>query len=419
VASDDLDAGAFGARLTAAVQAAGYVPRQLDVRLGRAASGEVEVHIRADVPGLDTSELLALVATASGQPTVSASGLAPTAASTTSSRPLPRPVLPPTWFGRLLVALILGFGLGVVGLPGLGPPIRLPFASPGPADQPLAIESVVDTARSDQAAAEPTAATAGSTAPPPSSATALETAPAPVGALAPAGSTAPAGPTAAPSPTAQRSPAAPASNLTAPLSPGTLFAERFLTILPGWPNDVQGTAWFADDGYHLFAREPGRFVAVGVPLAIPSGDVTVTAHFRKRQGPSGGGYGIIVRDQTPPSVRDGRNQDGRFIVLEVGDQGDVGIWQRDQARWIDVLPWTHFAAVRAGSQTNELVASANGNALRFVVNGALVAEVSYAGIPSTGGIGVFAGGDLNEVVLDWLRIESATGTSSSTLTNNS
>jgi len=407
VASDDLDAGAFGARLTAAVQAAGYVPRQLDVRLGRSAAGAVEVHIRADVPGLETSELLALVATASGQPMAQVPGPLPTLTPSTSSPPVPRPVLPPTWFGRLLVALILGFGLGVVGLPGLGPPIRLPFASSGTADQPLAIESVVDTARSDQAVAEPTAAPAGSTAPPPSSATALETAPAPVGALAPAGA-APAGPTAAPSPTAQRSPGT-ASSPTGSLGPVPLFAERFLTILPGWPDDVQSTAWFADDGYHLFAREPGRFVAVGVPLAIPSGDLTVTAHFRKRQGPSGGGYGIIVRDQTPASARDGRNQDGRFIVLEVGDQGDVGIWQRDQARWIDVLPWTHFAAVLAGSRTNELVASASGNALRFVVNGALVAEVSYAGIPSSGGVGVFAGGDLNEVVLEWLRIESGSG----------
>jgi hypothetical protein len=35
-----------------------------------------------------------------------------------------------------------------------------------------------------------------------------------------------------------------------------------------------------------------------------------------------------------------------------------------------------------------------------------VADLSYAGLPASGGIGVFVGGDFNEVVLDWLRMES-------------
>ena len=39
------------------------------------------------------------------------------------------------------------------------------------------------------------------------------------------------------------------------------------------------------------------------------------------------------------------------------------------------------------------------------VNGEAVADLTYDGIGPQGGVGLFVGGDLNEVVLEWLRIE--------------
>jgi hypothetical protein len=42
------------------------------------------------------------------------------------------------------------------------------------------------------------------------------------------------------------------------------------------------------------------------------------------------------------------------------------------------------------------------------VNGQIVAVVSYDNLPSTGGVGVFVGGDLNEVALERLRIDIPT-----------
>ena len=145
---------------------------------------------------------------------------------------------------------------------------------------------------------------------------------------------------------------------------------------------------------------------MGVPLTEPAGNVVVTAHLKKVGGPSGGGFGIVVRDQAPPSTHDGRNQEGRFILLEVGDKGDVGIWQRDGTRWTDILPWTHAPAVNLENGWNELVVTTIGAEMRFDVNGARAADVSYNGIPARGGIGIFAGGDLNHIVLDWLRIDA-------------
>jgi hypothetical protein len=184
-----------------------------------------------------------------------------------------------------------------------------------------------------------------------------------------------------------------------------LFAERFVSPLPGWPHDPSGNTWFADGTYQLAARDPGHFVAVSVPLSALVSDVNVSARFHKTGGPSGGGYGLVVRNQSVAPL-DGETQVGRYVVFEVGDMGDVGIWQRDETRWIELLPWTHADAVHTGVEPNELVVSSQGNQLRFVVNGVEVAKVTRADLPSDGGVGVFVGGDMNEVNLEWLIVEA-------------
>jgi hypothetical protein len=188
--------------------------------------------------------------------------------------------------------------------------------------------------------------------------------------------------------------------------PRVLLAQRFLAPLPSWPHDPEGNSWFEDGTYHLLSRQAGRFVAVGVPLSEPVGNVVVFAQFHKVSGPSGGGYGFIIRNQGEPSERDSRSQAGRFMVVEVGDLGDIGIWQREQTRWVDVLPWTHANAVHRGEEPNMLTLTTRGANLHFEVNGESVADLAYDGLPTTGGLGIFVGGDLNEVALEWLRIET-------------
>ena len=71
--------------------------------------------------------------------------------------------------------------------------------------------------------------------------------------------------------------------------------------------------------------------------------------------PAGGGYGFVIRNQGSTADLDGKSQNGSYLVVEVGDRGEVGIWQRDGARWIDVLTWRHADAVRTGEDPNLLV----------------------------------------------------------------
>jgi hypothetical protein len=184
-----------------------------------------------------------------------------------------------------------------------------------------------------------------------------------------------------------------------------LLDERFGSNVHGWPSDELGTAWLADGTYHLVPRDPGRFVAVGVPGTDGLQDVVLSADFRKLGGPAGGGYGLILRDQTP-AARDGHSQVGRFYVFEVGDRGDVGVWLRDQERWVDLLPWTPSDAVHPGREANQLTVSAIGDRLSFMVNGVAVASQQDT-LLQHGALGVFAGGDGNDVELDRVSVRVA------------
>jgi hypothetical protein len=201
------------------------------------------------------------------------------------------------------------------------------------------------------------------------------------------------------------SPAAASSNgsLGGPAALRTLFDERFADNRRGWPSNPQSTGWLADNAYWLLARQASQFVALGAPLTGSLRDVVVTASFRKVGGPPGGGYGVIVRDQGP-GPRDGSSQSGRYYVLETSDRGEVGAWRRENDRWIDLLPWTGSETVRQGAGTNQLTVQAIGQRLTFIVNGTQVASIADD-VLAEGGVGVFVGGDFNEVALESFRVE--------------
>jgi hypothetical protein len=315
---------------------------------------------------------------------------------------------------RLSIGVTLGLLLGFLGLPrfevpGLSLPGAAPVATAPPAiPTPSApqILSITDLAEPTPATPDDPAPTPVTQfAPAPTPATQFAPAPTPATQFAPAPLLTPAPPTPIVVPTPILVPT-PTPITPAARASGALFDDTLARPIAGWPNDPRGTAWFGVAGYRLFAREKGSFVATGIPLSQPVQDVKITAQFQKTGGPPGGGYGLIVRDQGAPSERDGRNQSGEYLVLEVGDRGDVGIWQRDQTHWIDIVPWQHTEAVLADTSPNTLVVTTHGPDLMLEVNGQVVATVSYDKLPLQGGVGVFAGGDLNEVALEQLRIDN-------------
>jgi hypothetical protein len=276
------------------------------------------------------------------------------------SRPSPMALVP-----RALAVVVVG-GVAL----GLGTLVRGPRAEPATASTPVEIAAPV--AAAPTAVVVPTVAAAPTLAP-----TAV--------------------PTVAP-------------RLQATTPPGPAMAdqfrlmtdERFAAPALPWRSEPNSTSWLASGAYHLTPRDAGRFVALSVPGATNLGDVVVTGSFRKVEGPAGGGYGLIIRDQSPAS-RDGLAQDGRYYVFEIGDRGELGVWLRDGDKWLDLLPWTANDAVNPGTASNELTVSAIGDTMSFVVNGIPVASQRDT-VLGRGGVGLFTGGDGNHVALERLTV---------------
>jgi hypothetical protein len=189
---------------------------------------------------------------------------------------------------------------------------------------------------------------------------------------------------------------------TGQLTGAALLDTRFASgAQKDWLDNPPFAGW-RDGAYRLFARQATRFVAVSAPIRVPD-DVLVSATMRKTGGPPGGGYGVIVRNQTTEALN-GTNQAFDAYVLETGDLGEFGVWRRDGDRWVDLVPWMRSPAVRQGGSPNDITVRVIGTQLLLTINGIEVARVDDD-VLAHGGVGVFAGGDNNEVALDRFTVQ--------------
>jgi hypothetical protein len=215
----------------------------------------------------------------------------------------------------------------------------------------------------------------------------------------------PTSPTPPPTSTAAPRPATPSVVPRPPVVPGvrSIVDVRFaFGPAANWLENPPYAAWSAG-AYRLQARDAAQFVAVGVPISQDVSKALVSATFRKTGGPPGGGYGLLLRDQGPPP-RDGVSQQAHAYVFEAGDVGEFGVWRREGDHWVDLVPWTRSNAVRPGGSPNDLTVSANGARLTFTINGVRVAALEDD-VLASGGIGIFVGGDYNEVALDHFSVQ--------------
>jgi hypothetical protein len=197
--------------------------------------------------------------------------------------------------------------------------------------------------------------------------------------------------------------ARPAAPTAAPNAAPQLIDVRFAAgPAPGWQNNPPFASW-SDGAYRLQARQAAHFVAVGAPIESWLSDLVVSATFRKTGGPPGGGYGLLIRDQGT-EARNGVNQNFDAYVLETGDLGEFGIWRRDGDHWVDLVPWTRSSAVRPGGSPNDLTVRAISDRLVFSVNGVEVTTIQDKTLDA-GTVGIFVGGDYNEVALDRFSLQ--------------
>jgi hypothetical protein len=215
-----------------------------------------------------------------------------------------------------------------------------------------------------------------------------------------------AAPTLVPTPTAAPQPT-PVPPLQSGQAAPAILDEAFTSNALGWPDNRQATGWFIDNGYQLEPRVPGQFVAVTPEKSPVLDDVSVSAVFHKIAGrPEGGGYGIIVRDQSDTQL-DGWRTSGRYYVFELSDRGEVGVFRREDDHWDTLLDWTPSVEAHSGAAQNELAVEARGDRLSLVVNGGEAVQVVDSTLGG-GRVGVFVGGDGNAAVLSRLVVRPLT-----------
>ena len=117
--------------------------------------------------------------------------------------------------------------------------------------------------------------------------------------------------------------------------------------------------------------------------------------FRKLGGPSGGVYGLVLRQRG----LHGERTSGRYYVAQVDDRGLVGIWRREQDTWLELVAWAHCTAVRPADAANDLSFEVVGGRLTFIVNGQPAASTHDA-VLDHGGVGLFVGGEGNDVLVE-------------------
>ena len=66
--------------------------------------------------------------------------------------------------------------------------------------------------------------------------------------------------------------------------------------------------------------------------------------------------------------------------------------------WVDIVPWTSNPAVQQDEAPNDLTVGLDGRSVSFFVNNTQVAQFA-TDLPG-GRVGVFVGGDDNQVVLE-------------------
>ena len=81
------------------------------------------------------------------------------------------------------------------------------------------------------------------------------------------------------------------------------------------------------------------------------------------------------------------------------------MWRRDGSQWVDLLPWQPNEAVKPDTASNNLSVRAVGNTLTMIVNGIPVATKTDDTF-SSGRVGLFVGGDGNQVAVDRFSIQT-------------
>lgn len=149
---------------------------------------------------------------------------------------------------------------------------------------------------------------------------------------------------------------------TATPSGTIIFQDALTSNAKGWQAD-ETHCFFKSDGYHV---RQNYFCTA--PVAIPTGDITVSVNVKEVSGSNDFPFGIVLR-------RSGEN----YYAFEVDARGDWAFFKSETnaTRYVKLRDFTANAAIRKGlNASNALKVVARDNMFSCYVNGTLVGQVT-------------------------------------------
>ena len=180
-----------------------------------------------------------------------------------------------------------------------------------------------------------------------------------------------------------------------------LITDDFSNQKWGTGNFAFGDIWYADDEYHMRAKE-GKYLVMYAPSQdYKTGNATITVTTRSVDGtPAASGHGLIVHGEKSATSE----LEDYALLIYTGAETKYEIVKHQGGQQTALVPWTKSSAIHAGSEANELEVRARGSELTFYINGQYVDRITDKE-NFKGGIAGFYTSDTAEIAFDDLEIK--------------
>ena len=181
----------------------------------------------------------------------------------------------------------------------------------------------------------------------------------------------------------------------------TSLTDDFSEAKWGTGNYDFGDIWYADDQYHMRAKEKSYLVMYAPSPDYKTEDATVRVTARSVDGTSpASGYGLIVHGEKSKS---GQLED-YVLLIYTGAEAKYEIVKHKAGAQTTLVPWVRSSVIRTGTNPNQLEVRAKGSELSFYINGQYVDRITD-NENFKGGIAGLYPRDAAEVAFDDLEIK--------------
>ena len=179
------------------------------------------------------------------------------------------------------------------------------------------------------------------------------------------------------------------------------LSEDFSTQRWTAGNFQYGDIWYADDEYHMRAKERSYLVMYAPSDVYNTENATVRVAVRNVDGNAPlTGYGLIVHGQKSPT-----NQlEDYALLIFTGNEPQYQVVMHKANNQITLVPWTKTPALLSGSSPNKLEARIRGDQISFYANGRYLTRINDSQNYRRGVVGLYTS-ETSEVAFDNLEIE--------------